>query len=197
MSILGYPIMHEKLNISNIILAGIFTSLGVVIPMLFHLLGLGAVFLPMYLPLSVGAYMLSTRNALIMGIFTPLLSALITGMPPFYPPVAFLMMVQLGVFCTVISLMQHRLKAPVLLSLLAAIALDRALLVAAYYIAAPLFSVSFGIISAYDILKSLPGILIMLVMVPVAVPRGLALLRRNSLNPYGGRKMRGDHPHDA
>jgi hypothetical protein len=189
--------MHERMNISNIILAGIFTSLGVVTPMLFHLLGLGAMFLPMYIPLSIGAFMLSAPNALILGIFTPLLSALITGMPPFYPPIAFLMMAQLGTFCTVISMMQHRLKAPVMLTLLTAIAIDRAMLVAAYFIAAPLFSVSFGIISVIDLLKSLPGIGIMLVMVPVAVPRALSLLRKNSLRPYGTEKIRGGHSNDT
>ncbi len=176
--------MHEQINIHNLTLAVVFSALGMVLPPLFHLLGLGSMFMPMYIPLAIGSFMLTARNALMIGMLTPLLSALITGMPPFYPPVAFLMMAQLGVFCTAISLLRHRLRVPVLPALLAAIALDRAVMVTAYYFVAPLFSVSFGVLSAYDLLKSTPGILIMIVLVPVAVPRAVALIQRRSLRLY-------------
>jgi len=176
--------MHERINLNNMLLSAIFSALGILVPVLFHLVGLGSMFLPMYLPLAVGAYLLSGRNALMLGVFTPLMSAFITGMPPIYPPVAFMMSIQLGTFCLLISFFQHQLKLPVLVTLLIAMAVDRAILVAAYYLIAPLFSINVGIASAYDIIKSFPGIILMCLIVPVAVPRFIRLIDRNSLRPY-------------
>ncbi len=137
-------------------MAVIFSGLGIAVPLLFHALGLGSMFLPMYLPLAIGAFLLSRVNALIAGFFTPLISALLTGMPPFYPPVAFIMMLQLAVFCFAISLMTHRFKFGVVVSLAVAVLLDRLLLIALFYLVYPLFSIDSRIITLYDLLKSLP-----------------------------------------
>ena len=124
--------MHEKLDVNNILLAAIFSAFGILLPVLFHLVGLGPVFMPMYLPLAAGAYLLTKRNALIMGFLTPLISAVLTGMPPFYPPIAPLMIVQLSIFCVIISFAEHKFKPMILIPLLIAIITDRVLLVLYY-----------------------------------------------------------------
>ncbi len=176
--------MHDRIDISNLLLAVVFSALGIAVPVLFHALGLGSVFLPMYLPLAVGAFLLSRLNALMLGFFTPLFSALLTGMPPFYPPVAFIMMIQLPVFCFTISVLSHRYTGSVILPLAAAILLDRLLLVALFYFIYPLFSIDARIITLYDLLKSLPGVALMFVVTPLAVPRCVDLLERNSLRLF-------------
>ena len=63
--------MHETIDINNLILAVIFSAFGVLVPVLFHMVGLGSIFLPMFIPLAAGAFFLSPVNALILGIFSP------------------------------------------------------------------------------------------------------------------------------
>lgn len=177
-------------ELNNIIVAAIFTVLGILLPVLFHLVGLGSAFLPMYLPLAVGAFLLTGPNALIMGVCTPLLSSFITGMPPLYPPIAFMMAVQLGFFCLVIAALRHRTKLPVAVILLIGIVLERMVLVAGYYLVAPLFSISIGIASLYDILKSVPGIILLALAVPVTVPRCIQIMNRKGLHLYENKQER-------
>jgi hypothetical protein len=180
--------MHNNIEINNLVIAVLFTALGIAVPILFHLVGLGSVFLPMYLPLIIGAFLLTGVNALLMGIFTPLISALLTGMPPFYPPIVFIMSVQLGVVCFFISYVTHRFKVNILITLALAIAIDRMLLIVFYYMIIPLFHINFGLYTAYDLLKGIPGIILILVLVPLLVPRALAVINRYSLRLYEERE---------
>ncbi|MBN2041146.1 MAG: hypothetical protein JW864_13975 [Spirochaetes bacterium] len=186
--------MHEKHDVNNILLAAIFSAFGILFPVLFHLTGLGPVFMPMYIPLAIGAYFLSKTNALIAGFFTPLLSALITGMPPFYPPVAPLMIVQLSLLCVIISFIQHKFSPMILLPLLAAIIIDRILLVLYYLVIIPLFGINAPAFTLFQLVKSLPGIILMFILVPVLVPRLNSLIKNRSLRPY--EKKQGDRRED-
>lgn len=176
--------MHETIDIPGLLVTVIFTLLGIFIPMIFHLFGLGSVFLPMFLPLAVGAFLMSPRNALLMGAVTPLVSALGTGMPPFYPPVAAVMVVELSIFCLIISLLQHGTKLPRMAVLSIAILADRAVLVLLYMFIMPRFHISFKAFTLYDTMKSLPGIVLMLVLVPVLVPLSQRILKSTQPRLY-------------
>lgn len=180
--------MHDTIDISGITTAVLFTGLGVMAPSLFHALGLGAIFLPMYLPLAIGAFLLGRADAALMGACTPLVSALLTGMPPFYPPIAVTMAVQLGAMCLAISLVSHRFEAlsrgAIVLTLVAAFAVERSLMALLYRFVMPLFGVSGKVFTAYDLVKSLPGIAIIFAAAPFAVPKAAQLLRRFSIRPY-------------
>ena len=58
---------------------------GVLLPLLFHLLGNASVFLPMHIPIMIGGFILSWPYALAVAILTPLLNCIFTGMPgPIY-----------------------------------------------------------------------------------------------------------------
>lgn len=181
------------------LVAVLVTVLGVAVPGLFHLLGLGAVFLPMYLPLAVGAFILSRRNALMTGSFTPLISALITGMPPWYPPIAFIMSVQLGFLCLYISFVTHSRwnrdshlsSAGILAILVPGLLLERMMLFILYGAVLPLFGIQAALFSAYDIIRGLPGILLLCAVVPFAVPRCVAILSRYSLRLYEDKEIKG------
>lgn len=188
--------MHDKLDISNLVLAAVFSALGIILPMIFHLLGLGSVFLPMYIPLAAGAYFLNYKNAVIMGTATPLISALLTGMPPFYPPIAFAMMVQLGTVCLVISILSHRAGARVITALAAALIADRILLAAFYFLVIPFFGIHAGLYTAYDLIKSLPGIVLMFVVIPLAVPGLGQVIQQRALRLYERGEAEGnEHEH--
>jgi hypothetical protein len=180
--------MHDSTDISNIAIAVVFTALGIITPILFHLVGLGQIFLPMYLPLFAGAFLLNRVNAFMMGLFTPLISAVLTGMPPFYPPIAFVMSIQLGIICFSISHITHGFKLRVVPTLVIAIVMDRLLLVLFYYLIIPLFHINYGLYTAYDLVKCFPGIVLICILVPILVPRAIDILNRYSLRLYENKK---------
>jgi len=191
--------VHHRIDISNILVAVLVTVLGVAVPNLFHVLGLGAMFLPMYLPLAAGSFMLSRKNALMAGVCTPLISAGLTGMPPFYPPIAFMMMVQLGFLCLYLSSAAHSpwnrnvhlSPVRILAILIPGLLLERGLLFLLYSVVLPLFGVQAALFSIYDILRGLPGIFLLCAVVPFAVPRCVAILSKYSLRLYEDKDIKG------
>ena len=176
--------MNKVINTQEVTIAVIFSALGIIIPMLFHLLGLGSVFLPMFLPLAAGAFLLSPGYALLTGVMTPLFSALLTGMPPFYPPVAILMMIELGSFCFIISLIKRKTPLHNIAVLSISILIERVIMIGLYYGIMPLFGINFGLFTVYALIKGLPGILLMLLVVPVFVPAASAVIEKRKLRLY-------------
>jgi SAM-dependent methyltransferase len=87
----------------ELIYAGLLGAAALLLPPLFHLVHLGSVFLPMYLPLMTLAFLVGPGPAAITAGLIPLLSALTTGMPPWYPPVAPAMAVELSVMAGLAS----------------------------------------------------------------------------------------------
>lgn len=81
-------------------------ALAIVLPIAFHGLGpgVGPIFQPMYLPILALGLMVSWEVALAVGCLAPIASALLTGMPPFAPPVAFLMASELAALAVGASL---------------------------------------------------------------------------------------------
>jgi len=82
----------------DLALGGLFGALAIVLPIAFHALGpgVGPVLLPMYLPIAALGLLVSWEVALIVGVAAPLLSAVLTGMPPLAPPIALLMAFELA-----------------------------------------------------------------------------------------------------
>jgi len=83
-------------------LAALFCALGITVPILFHVVGLGRTFLPMHLPVLIGAIALRPRMAILVGVLTPWASMLLTGMPPL--PMAVIMCVELAALAATVSL---------------------------------------------------------------------------------------------
>lgn len=101
----------------NIAFAALFTAMGIGLPYGFHLMGLGPAFLPMHIPIILGALFLGPYYGFIMGLITPLLSSFLTGMPPFMPPVAPMMMVELSIMGGLAGYLSRIKKLNVYLSL--------------------------------------------------------------------------------
>lgn len=81
--------------------AALFCALGITVPVLFHVLGVGRVFLPMHLPILFGGLLLRPGMAALTGGVTPWASTLITGMPPL--PMAVIMCAELATLGAVAS----------------------------------------------------------------------------------------------
>ncbi len=160
--------MADK-ELRQIPLAAMFITLGLVFPQVFHLFGSGSVFLPMFLPVYLGAMFLDWKYAGTVAVTTPLISFLITGMPPIVPPILILMIVELLASALIISFLFVHKKMNVWIVLVTAIFTGRII----YYLAIsqilPMLGFEHAAFSIALLLKSFPGILLQLLVIPPAV----------------------------
>ena len=162
--------MYEKNNTKRVIIAGLLLALGVIIPMIFHSTGIaGTVFLPMHIPVLIGGFLLPPYLALFLGMITPLINSLITGMPIMFP-IAIIMSFELGVYGLVASLLYRKLKLPSLIALILSMIAGRIMAGLVVFILAtfftlpmPLEPISFIIGS---VTASIPGIIIQIILIP-------------------------------
>jgi niacin transporter len=77
--------MSKVFSVKKMVLTALFIAIGIILPLAFHSLpyGLGGrAILPMHIPVLLAGLICGAPFGLIAGIATPLLSHLITGMPP-------------------------------------------------------------------------------------------------------------------
>lgn len=153
----------------KITLSAMFISLGILFPLLFHATGLGAVFLPMYWPVAAAGYFLSPLFCVLAGVITPGLSFLLTGMPQ--PPVLQIMAAELAVLSVMISLAHGRAGMPVFVALLLGLVTSRIVLFAAAGLMGSFLGIPPRFASLAYVAKGLPGIIAILVLVPLLVGR--------------------------
>jgi len=149
-----------------IILGSFFLVLALTIPILFHSLGLGSSFLPMFYPLVLSGFLLPLPIAMAVGVLGPLLSSLLTGMPPFYPPVAPVMMVEGLILSSGPFLLYQRWHQKSRLSLVITLVLDRALLLGLAWLLSGWLKLPRAFISISSVVRGLPGILVMVIVIP-------------------------------
>lgn len=157
----------------RLILAALCVSLGVVLPLAFHsVANAGSILLPMHIPVLLCGLICGWPFGLACGILTPLLSSLITGMPP----MAFLpsMLVELAVYGLVSGLLMRAIKTKKLaldlyLSLLGAMLAGRLVfgLLNALIFRAGSYTLPAWISAAF--ITALPGIAIQLLVLPALI----------------------------
>lgn len=145
--------------------SALFMSLGIVFPLLFHASGLGAVFLPMFWPMAIAAFYLPFVYILIIGLCTPLLSLLLTGMPPF--PIVFIMMIEIPVMMGAIYFSRKWTQLGSLPTLFIAFIFSRIALFFSILIFGKVLGISKTWLSWAYILKGLPGIITMLIFISI------------------------------
>ena len=160
-------------NTKRLILAGLCVALGIVLPVAFHsVANAGSIFLPMHIPVLLCGLICGWPYGLACGVLAPLLSSLITGMPP----MAFLpsMLCELAVYGFVSGLLMRYVKtgkllADLYISLVGAMLLGRLVLglLNAVLFHAGEYSVALWTTSAF--VTALPGIVIQLAVIPVLV----------------------------
>ena len=105
------------LRTNKLVLTSLFIACGLLLPIAFHTFGMGGrTFLPMHLPVFMGGLLLGWMPGLIIGALTPLLSSLLTGMPPLIPSLP-MMMVELPLFGLVTGYLYHKKRYNIYLAL--------------------------------------------------------------------------------
>ena len=146
-----------------------FIALGVLVPLVFHGLGMGSILLPMFWPVAMAAFFLPFGYALAVGLLTPVLSTLFTGMPPISPPILHVIMIELAALSvTIVGL--RKTKLGVFWILLISLLVSRVAQMLSFYFLLPLFGLP-RVFTVAAVIKGGPGILIMLVMIPFLIHR--------------------------
>ncbi len=149
---------------------GIFGAAALLLPFLFHVLQLGRAFLPMYLPLVALAFFVRPGPAALTALLVPPLSGAVTGMPPFYPPVAPVMAAELALMALLIGGARRRLpRLPVWAALAAALAAGRCLSAGLYYGVARVLELPAAFVAGISLLSGWPGLALMLAVIPPLV----------------------------
>ena len=158
---------------NKLILTSLFIACGLLLPLAFHSFGMGGrTFLPMHLPVFMGGLLLGWLPGLIIGALTPVLSSLLTGMPPLIPSLP-MMFVELALFGLVSGYLYHDKRKNIYFALITAMIVGR--LGAAFVLM--LFSDILGIrlhpltYVAATFMTGLAGVIFQIVFIPVLVKR--------------------------
>jgi len=162
------------LDLRSISRAALVTAAALALPIAFHALRLGHVFLPMYLPILAGACFLRPGWAAVSGAAAPLVSAALTGMPPVFPPVAFWMAIELAAMAWLVSTLARRRRIPTTLSVAAALVIGRGIYAALIFTTGRWLDLPAGLLTLVSLVAGWPGMVLAITTVPLAV----AALRR-------------------
>lgn len=153
-----------NIRIQQITFSGLFISLGILIPILFHSLGIGKLFLPMFWPIAVCGFFLSMPFAISVGILTPILSTLMTGMPPI--PVVYKMIFELGFLSGTISFLYRKTRFGVFWLTLTGLFTSEIVLYFTAAAIAPILGLPPKLYAIGSLIHTIPGIITILVIVP-------------------------------
>ena len=171
-------------HIKRMTLSAVCIALCVVLPMAFHIIpNAGTVMLPMHIPVLLCGLVCGWQYGLLCGILGPLVSSILTGMPP----AAILpgMMVECGMYGCVGGLMMERIRtgslyADLYISLPVAMLAGRVISgIVKALILTP--GMSFSAWVAASFVTALPGISIQLILIPsliVALTRAVLIPAR-------------------
>lgn len=161
--------MKSSTNI--LVKEGLFLALGMIIPYIFHATGIpGTIFLPMHIPVLLCGLILGSKYGLIIGLLTPILNSIFTGMPPMYP-VAISMALELGAYGFFSGLLYREKKQNIYVALISSMLLGRVISGIANFLLLTAKGGSFvlaGFLTS-SFVTAFWGIIIQLVLIPFLV----------------------------
>ncbi len=167
------------MGLKNLVLGGMLTALGVLLPIMFHAAGLGKAFLPMHIPVFLAGFFCGPSVAALVGAITPILSSVFTGMPPLTPPVAQGMVAELSVYGFITGTLFWKARLGVYVTLFSSMLGGRIVYGILAYLLLPLFGipkVPLWAPLATAVAQSLPGLIVQIVVIPGVV----SLVTRNA-----------------
>lgn len=162
-----------------LVLTALFIALAVVLPIAFHSFSVigGRMFLPMHIPVLIAGLLLGPSSGLLVGLISPLLSFLLTGMPP--PEKVITMTLELPLYGLTAGIAYKKLRIPLIVSLLIALVVGRlayalGLVIIGQFLALPFTPLQF---LEYSTIVGIWGIVIQVIIIPPLV-KGLERIRR-------------------
>jgi hypothetical protein len=158
--------MGDKDRLKSMVVSAALGALALVLPAVFHMVGLGSRFLPMLLPLLLNSFLSAWPWALGTGLAVPWISALATGMPPIYPPVAAVISLEAAAMACMAALLR---RLPVIWSVSLTVACARLVAFGASWALAKAFGFPPAFASLAVLVQGLPGVVLQLAVVPLLV----------------------------
>ncbi|MDF2521703.1 MAG: transporter component [Clostridia bacterium] len=155
----------------SITLSGILIALGLILPIATHGIGSGSILLPMHIPVLLAGFILPLPYAVFVGGIIPVLSSVLTGMPPVFPVLIF-MFFELIAYAAATHLLYVRFKQNVYVSLIGGMVVGRIVSAIVVWILASFFMAKLPspvIFITGGIVEGLPGLLIQLVLIPAII----------------------------
>ena len=145
-------------------------ALGLVLPVLFHLFGAGSVFLPMHIPVLLCGLLFGWQWGAVCGFFVPLISSLLTGMPPIFPT-APAMMLELCAYGILTGVFYRKLRWNIYPALICSMLGGRVVSGIANAIFYGMADKSYGFAAFLSgaFVQAVPGILIQIVVIPILI----------------------------
>lgn len=156
-------------------LSALFGILGVIFPVLFHFTGLGSTFLPMFIPIVMASTLMPPPFAVSVALITPLISFLFTGMPPVYPPILLIVIIELFLISFLTSYFYFIKRKSIFMTLVIAMTADRLVLFSFIMLFAEYLGFPANFYSAAAILHGIPGIILVFTVIPLT----LKFLKKN------------------
>ena len=125
----------------------------------------------MFLPILALGFLVRWSTAVPVGAAVPIISALLTGMPPLYPPIAFIMSCEGAVLGGVAALCYRRWRVGLWPSLLLAVGAERLTLAILMIMLAEVFNLKTDVVVVVSVLSGAPGLVLQIVLVPYVVRR--------------------------
>lgn len=166
--------MKKQFTTKNIVLAGIFIALGLILPMLTgHVEGLSRMISPMHFPILIAGFVCGSPLAFAAGFLTPLVSSFATGMPPLFPH-ALSMAFELAAYGCIAGLLYNKLSKKavnVYISLIIAMVCGRLVggVANAILLGISGAGYSFEIFMTSMFINAIPAIVAQIIIVPIIV----------------------------
>lgn len=165
------------MNTKKITYIALLLAIAIILPQAFHFTGIpqsGAIFLPMHIPVLIAGIILGPVSGCSVGIIAPMISSLLTGMPP---AIRLPFMIgELAMYGLVSGLFFHSFglahkKGGCLLSLVISMVAGRIMYAIMIVLATYLLHMQVGGLVAVSaaITTGLPGIIIQLLFIPILI----------------------------
>lgn len=161
----------KKNSVREIVLAGLFIALGIVLPMVFHVFGSGPALLPMHIPVLLAGFVVSAPVAIAVGMITPILSSVLTGMPPLFPVLPY-MMFELAAYGGITSFLYKKLNFNVYVTLVCSMVAGRIVSAMVIWILATFFMAKLPspiVFITGAVMHGIPGIIIQIIFIQAII----------------------------
>jgi hypothetical protein len=150
----------------------LFISLAIVLPVGLHMLGpWGRVLLPMHIPVLLAGFLVGPLSGLVVGLLAPVVSHLLTGMPPSYAVP--LMTLELPVYGLIAGIAYRRFNLNIYFALLWSMIFGRLVFGAALFFLGMFIELPYTAAAFFSLggalWAGLPGIVLQLVIVPIII----------------------------
>lgn len=158
----------------NLVLAGLFLALGLIMPFLtMQIREIGTMLLPMHVPILICGFVCGWKYGLLVGFTTPLLRSFIFTMPLLFPN-AVSMAFELATYGAIVGILYYKLsscKLRIYISLLVAMFAGRITWGTVMVIISGISHSTFSwqMFMSGALLNAIPGIILQLVLIPLLV----------------------------